>query len=601
MDDASSISTDVALPAPGSASTTTSTHRPALLTSLPAHSFDGFYIRRPRAWLVAILVAYLLVAFSYAVNTPGWQAPDEPAHYNYVKHIASTGSFPVLQMGDYDQELLNILLSSRFSAPVSVSALRYEFHQPPLYYLLATPVYWMTGGSLIALRLFGIFIGACSILLLYLCLELVFPTKTLIVVGATAFAALLPMHVAMLSAVNNDGLAEMLVMAGMLVLLVWMRGRFYGTGYGDEGAVDAADPTVGNITVNRRWERQQLMTLGLLLGLGMLTKMYAYIQTPILLATIVFIVWIGPWIGRRSNVDGTVRPSWGTLGSGIMLSLWTAIPAFTLASIWWIRNRTVYGGVDLLGLTRHGTVVAEQPRTSDWIQMNGWIEYGERAFSFTFQSFWGVFGWMSVFMDSQVYTAFLLFTGILFLGVLWAVVRLISGSPDADMDQYQLSVLGLFGVMTLAVVMAYSWYNIEFVQHQGRYLFWGLLPLATIVALGWREVMQPLQGLITAALTVVVAFGLAMVGYVTGTLSEWTILMAGCFALALLLQAVLLTSVSEGGLQRMPSGLQRLFRRPSAMRMNRWVRATIWALPFILMFVLNLVVPWFYIIPQLVW
>ncbi len=32
----------------------------------------------------------------------------------------------------------------------------------------------------------------------------------------------------------------------------------------------------------------------------------------------------------------------------------------------------------------------------------------KRAFSFTFKSFWGVFGWMGVFLDERIYTALLL-------------------------------------------------------------------------------------------------------------------------------------------------------------------------------------------------
>ena len=54
-------------------------------------AFDSLYIRRPRAWLAAILVAYLVSAVLYAWNTPAWQAPDEPAHYNYIAHIAEQG------------------------------------------------------------------------------------------------------------------------------------------------------------------------------------------------------------------------------------------------------------------------------------------------------------------------------------------------------------------------------------------------------------------------------------------------------------------------------------------------------------------------------
>ncbi len=566
-------------------------HRQVLLTGLPAHTFDNLYIVRPRVWLGMVLAAYVIAALSYAHFTPDWQSPDEPAHYNYIATIAETGSLPVLQLGDYNQAILSNLVATRFTNPALATTLRYESHQPPLYYLLASPVYWVSGGNLFALRLFGVFIGLCTLTLLYLCLELVFPRKTLIVVGATAFAALLPMHVSILSSVNNDGMAELLIMASMLVLLHWIRERFYAA----SNSIDSVD----NIPVFRRQDRQQLLLLGLLLGLGMLTKIYAYILTPIALAAIVLLIWIEP---RFHMADTNSKPSQQTRESfrhGVRKALWTALPAAIIASLWFARNHLVYGGTDILGLQQHSLVVFGQPRTEDWILAHGWLAYYERFLSFTFQSFWGVFGWMSVMMDQRVYTAFLLFTGVIFLGVLWAVVRMISGRPDADMDVYQVSVLGLFGIVIMAVAVAYGWYNIEFVQHQGRYFFWGLLPLSTIVALGWREVMQPLQGIISAVLALFVTAGFAMVGYATGTMSKWTILTTGLFAMILFAQPILLLVASERSVKRLPEGVQKQLLRPGVLRVNRWLRVTLWAFPFILLFGLNLLIPKLYILPQL--
>ena len=74
-------------------------------------TFDHLYVRQPRRWLILILVAYLLVASQYARLTPDWQAPDEPAHYNYVAHLANQRALPVLRAEDYDQELIGELLA----------------------------------------------------------------------------------------------------------------------------------------------------------------------------------------------------------------------------------------------------------------------------------------------------------------------------------------------------------------------------------------------------------------------------------------------------------------------------------------------------------
>jgi hypothetical protein len=42
--------------------------------------------------LLALLLAYGLLAFLYATQTPDWQVPDEPAHYNYTRQVAEDAS-----------------------------------------------------------------------------------------------------------------------------------------------------------------------------------------------------------------------------------------------------------------------------------------------------------------------------------------------------------------------------------------------------------------------------------------------------------------------------------------------------------------------------
>ena len=105
------------------------------------------------AWRMALVASamYLLLGSAYVLRTPLWQAPDEPAHFNYVEHIAEGAGLPVLQTGDYDQARLEDLTADRFRDG-AVETLRYEAHQPPLYYLLMTPVSAATRGQLTALR-----------------------------------------------------------------------------------------------------------------------------------------------------------------------------------------------------------------------------------------------------------------------------------------------------------------------------------------------------------------------------------------------------------------------------------------------------------------
>lgn len=543
-------------------------------------SLDHYYLRRPRLALVLILIGYVMAATLYAVITPAWQNPDEPAHYNNIVHIASGQGLPVLQMGDYDQEYIVALVGGRFPPHLSIAPLRYEAYQPPLYYVAATPVFLLGDGDLLMLRLFNVLLGVVSLLLLYACVETVFPTKQLLTIGATAFVAFLPMHVAMSASVNNDGLAELLLLAAMLTLLRWMKSCFY-------VLPDENGPLL---------RRRTLLLLGVLLGLGMATKIYAYLAVPLAAGAVLLTVWLEP----SAQLDFKIpRPTWHAFRRGVIAALWVVAPATLLVMPLWIRNLMLYGGFDLLGLQFHDRVVVGQPMTVEWIARTGLVNYLERGMDFTFRSFWGVFGWMGVFMEPRIYMLMLVFTGALMLGLLWSLVRFICGRPEADMDRYQFWVLGLFGVMALAVAAGFIWYNLKFVQHQGRYLFWGLLPISTFAALAWRELMQPLQGKLTGMMAVVLAVTLAIADLRVDIMDRLTIVAIGLFGLTLMLQPLLLSGSVDAIVIGAPIRVQRILERPRLQPLLYVLRVLLWASPFLALFALNLMIPFRYILPQL--
>jgi hypothetical protein len=553
-----------------------------------AANLDRYYIRRPHLYLAFIVAAYLATAILFAVTTPDWQNPDEPAHYNYIAHIAATGELPVLRTGDYDQAYLGELLAARFPPEMSIAGLRYESYQPPLYYVAATPVYLATDGSLLALRLFNVALGAVAVLLLYAALALVFPTKTLLFVGATAFAAFLPMHVAMNASVNNDGLAEVLLLAALIVLLRWMRRRFY----------RGPSPATDHRPAPTRAIPYALLLLGCLLGLGVWTKIYAYMAVALCSGLVWLVVWLQP---RVVDNGAPVRdPSWRTFQRGVVAALWVAVPAGLLALPLWLRSARLYGGWDILGLGMHDAVVAGQPTTSEWIAHYGWMDYSERAVNFTFQSFWGVFGWMGIFMEERVYTMLWVFSGVLALGLLWALVRFICGRPETDMDRYQFWALGFFGVMVLAVLLAYGWYNVKFVQHQGRYFLWGLLPLGTFVALGWREMMQPLQGKVTGFIVGVLTVALTIAALAVGIRDTVVILLTALLAGLLISQPFLLSGAIDAIVIGEPIVVQRWLARPALRPLLRVLRVLAWASPFLVLLALDWLIPFRYTLPQLV-
>lgn len=421
-------------------------------------------MKRSTATALGLIVpAYLAIGALYAVNTPAWQVPDEPAHYNYIRYIAQTGTLPVLQAGDYDQAYLERLKSNRFPPDLPIDSVRYESYQPPLYYLLLTPIFVIFGGALIPLRLFSLVLGAGVIGFAFLVVRELFPARPLLALTAAGFIAFIPQHVAMMAGVNSDSLAELVMGAGL-----WM---------GVKGA-KGTEGTQGT-WLGRKWE----FVLALVVGAAFLTKVTVY---PLALVASLTILLC--WIRRRPLVE------WRAARPLIFDLLLVFVPALLLGALYWGRNVAVYGWPDFLGAIRHGAVVQGQPRTSEWIAIYGSEEVARRFVTTTFQSFWGQFGWMGVVMDWRVYLALGLYSAALTVGTIGAAVR----RPSLTTAQRDgLTILGVSGLLTLAV---YLYYNVSFVQHQGRYLFPALIPLGLAAAVGiaqwvhWLMVAARLKG-----------------------------------------------------------------------------------------------------------
>ena len=519
-----------------------------------------------------LLLLYFLLAALFATTTPPWQNPDEPAHYNYVAFVATEGRLPVLQMGDYDEAYLQRLKDEKFPAELSIAPVRYEFHQPPLYYILAAPVYWLSGGSLLALRLFSALLGAGAIWLLSLCFQTVFPQKPSVVLAATAFVAFLPMHLAILSSLNNDSLAELLIAGGLLVLLRWTKDGRVTRWQGDRVSRLSHFTFHVSRTTHYALRTTHLLTLGLLIGLGFLTKATAYILLPVALLTITLVIATRSFTIHNSpftihNFFYTFRRSLSSLLPVLLSSLLLGFPL-------WLRNSATYGGLDFLGLGWHDRVVTGQPTTVDWIAANGWSAYWERAGEFTFKSFWGVFGWLGVFMDGRVYTLLLIFSGIVAVGLLAGLLRFVRGKTQAVEPQRWGIVAAL--LLLTGVAASYVWYNLGFVQHQGRYLFPALFAFGLLVALGWREALRPRVSFAAAGLLLLWAVILAGTGLAVGSLDKWTLLfLAGGIGVLLV----------NGLLERISGGAR--------------LRPFLYALPFVWLILLDAAIPFLYTVPQL--
>jgi 4-amino-4-deoxy-L-arabinose transferase-like glycosyltransferase len=223
-----------------------------------------------RVFALLILLVYIIVGVLFAVITPPWQAPDEPAHYNTIRQVAENGCCPTIELGDWQLAYQNELVSARFAPELldRLETIQYEDHQPPLYYLLSSVVYRLFNGSLTALRIFSVLIGTGLVACMFAIVQRLFPDRPGVVIGSTLLFAFIPQHMAMLSAVNNDGLSELFIALTLLATINYL--------------------TSETETQLREW------VLGLLVGAIFITKSTGYFMAAVVP---IAIVW-------RNVVDG---------------------------------------------------------------------------------------------------------------------------------------------------------------------------------------------------------------------------------------------------------------------------------------------------------
>lgn len=366
--------------------------------------------------LVGALLAYAALAYGYVTLTPPWQNPDEPAHFNYVAYVATTGGLPVLQPGDWDSGLLQRLKTGTLQPSDDIGRIRYESWQPPLFYLLAAPIYRLgpSDTALYRLRAFDAVLGGITLLVAYAAARLVLVPLLAAVVPLAMTGV--PMFTAVSASLSADPLANLFAAALVLTLLL------------------------------RRPVPPIL--LGVLLGLGLLTKLELAIFVPLAIGVIA----LGPRRSLRERV-------------GVLLV------AAAVTTPWLVHQVTSYGWTDPFAIARHSAVVTDQQRFSGFSAR--WLE---QFATVSFHSFWAQFGWMSVVAPDRLYLIWGAITAV-------AVVGLCLNRGIVRQPSWQL-LLATF----LVAFVAYVGYNLSFVQFQGRYLFTAMLPIAILLVRGWSAV-----------------------------------------------------------------------------------------------------------------
>lgn len=241
----------------------------------------------------------------------------------------------------------------------------------------------------------------------------------------------------------------------------------------------------------KRWSYGSLTLLGIALGLLAMSYNFAY---GAFIAAIVYYYWEALRdAGRRTLKDLLVKP------------LFIFFVAFALAGWFFIRNAVLYQGDpfgfrarteagELYGVDIKKPSLHPTPRNlgmSPWgMLISGWRAEGmildDTWLKMTLDSFFGKFGYAAIPLSRDLYNTYFIFFVVGFIAGIVGFFKL----PRQTRKTLRPLVATLLILLIVPVTLSiyYSW-NTDW-QPQGRYIMAMLIPVALIVAWGYRTISQ---------------------------------------------------------------------------------------------------------------
>lgn len=360
-------------------------------------------------------------------QVPDVGAPDERQHANYVLRLLEGKGIPILDPKDPNL------------------GENYQSHQPPLFYLLEAGWVKISGTDLesqsqgLRARSLNLLIGAGTVLGAFF-LGLWAFRKPEVGLFCAGFVAFIPMNCALSGALSNDPL--------LFCLSTWAL-ALCARGVADGFTVKLA-----------------LLTGGIA-GLAVLTKTTGIALFPILL--------LAAFLSRSQT---PFKANWivALLASWAMLVL-----------PWFIRNKSVYG--DPLAMSAFNEAFKGSPQASGFIEnlgtMTYWVDW---VGWWTARSFFGVFGYMDIFINERgtsftgpggtnaLYRVLLVLTVLCFASWLLALKK----QEWKAHSRVQVLAVSFFGIVALLFLR----FNAQYFQGQARYLFPAIGPIGIGFAIG---------------------------------------------------------------------------------------------------------------------
>jgi hypothetical protein len=447
--------------------------------------------RAAYGWPGVVVVLFVALGVVYSLATPIFEASDEHWHYPVVKYIADGRGLPVQDAAvatpwhqEGSQPPLYYLLAAGATAWINTADFS-QVQRPNPHAMAGLPQVvgnknmmlhsgreaWPWRGTSLAvhlIRLLSVAMGAATVWLTWAMAGRVWPGAPEIALLAAMLAAFNPMFLFISASVNNDTLAALLAAATMFVLLrALQRGPRLRDGLG----------------------------LGVLLGLGALTKLSVLALLPL--------------VGVALTWDAWRRRAWR---SWLLNALIIAAGIALIAGWWYARNWRLYG--DPTGVSRMLDIVG---RRDEPLTVRGlWAEFeGFRI------SYWALFGGVSILADRWIYPLLDALMLVASLGVAVAGLSLVlSVRKNKASSPWSAGYVLLVAWVILVLASLIRWTSQTYAS-QGRLMFVAVAGISTLWALGlgtltparWRRGMAVAVGGALLLLAVISPFRYILPAY----------------------------------------------------------------------------------------
>lgn len=382
----------------------------------------GKMSKKEKIYIISLVAITFMLYLVWSISYPFGHAPDEPLRYDIANFIYKYKQLPIL--GDS-----RLFVDGNYG--VNYSAL-------PNFPYIISGVFMITFkgiglplSEVLFARLTSVLSGVGTVLFIYFICKKLFK-DSIIKYIAPVMVAFIPQFAFINSYVNQD--AFMVFLSTVLIYLCIQ---------GNES----------------NWSFNVVIKVGLIGGFVLLSYINGYI---ILIAVLLYVL-----LTYNKIISMLFLKKLGIcLGIMLLISGW-----------WFARNAVLYDG-DFLGLTTtknyseiHGkpelkpsvrkTYHSEGKNIIDILGDNNWV-------TSSFKSFWGVLGWLNIFLPNKFYLMVEGLTGVFLIGLIKIIIDCIRKKISVNNCKFIL-ILIVNSIAAILLTLYYSVYNDY--QAQGRYVY----------------------------------------------------------------------------------------------------------------------------------